>query len=109
MREFLRKAGRKLEELDHAYAEKITDMYTGGGKRYGQFESGARMFGAAFLGGVPISKRYLRGEEGAPNAVIALNAAVRYGAPAIGITLAGKGIMDLTAAYNQQTAGTLEP
>ena len=44
--------------------------------------------------------------------VKAAAAGLRYGVPAAGVTLAGKGIIDLTGMFiqeNEQTSGTLMP
>ena len=51
----------------------------------------------------PASKGQIRKhqaiEMGIGGGVLALNAGIRYGLPAAGVTLAGKGIMDLTAQF----------
>ena len=41
--------------------------------------------------------------------VKSLNLGYRYGLPAAGVTLAGKALLDLTGAYEQQTTGTIMP
>ena len=117
MRDRLRKAGSAisqfLTETDDKYAKRIADMYLPdnrmGEGSYSGMEARARGYGAAFLGGIPLSEMRSKEEGRAPKALIRLNAAVRYGAPLIGIGLAAKGIQDLTTAYNNQTSGTLMP
>ena len=109
MKGMMRKAGRKLEEFDAAYAKKIADMYMEDGKEYGQLGGATRALGMSLLGGVPISARKLEGKDRAPNAILALNAGVRYGAPLAGAGLALKGALDLLNAGSNQTSGTIMP
>lgn len=108
MREFLRKAGKTLQDFDTAYAKRIEDdvkanMANMPGPR-GVIE-GVR----GVTSGVPLNKIYV--DHGASNAreraqsigmntaVFAANVGSRYLLPAGGVTLAGKALYDLTTAF----------
>ena len=100
----IRMAGDALRNLDDKYAKAIADMYITDGKKYGDIEGTARAIGAGFLGGIPLSAY---NEAPLP----AVTGAVVRAAPVVGgITLAGKGIYDLTSAVGtEQTSGTVMP
>ena len=104
----LRKAGQGIIDFDRRYAERVERDMGGVNK------SPIRVM----LGGTPLSaeseftgdtrlERIIAG--GALAGAYATNAAYRYGLPAAGVTLAGKGLYDLTQGMNQQTEGTLNP
>jgi hypothetical protein len=107
----LRKAGQGIMDFDRMYAERAArDM-----KAYDTPMGGIRgMLGGNAIG--DIAKGFdsdSLGERlvgyGMQTGMIATNAGYRYGLPAAGITLAGKGLYDLTMGMNQQTQGTLNP
>ena len=95
----IRYAGARIKELDRGYSKKIQDMYD-------KAPSAVRTMGY-HMGGVfpsfelPDIERTATSRMGkaAENVVAvgypAISAAAKYGAPAAGITLAGKGIYDL--------------
>ena len=92
MREQLRKAGNKLREMDDAYSGKIVDMYMGTKEKPREYTDNpvlgtAAGMGAIFGGGTPL-------KDGGVAAYT--SAAAKYVAPIAGVTLAGKGIYDLT-------------
>ena len=119
-KENLRKAGRKLADMDEAYAGKVEDFI--GGKPQEKTPSrmealrglvsgvaGAthRNTGMDWEGKTP-TKGEQRKAKAAQVGVIGAGYGIRYGLPAAGVTLAGKGILDLAAQFNQQTSGTIE-
>ena len=119
MRHLIRKAGQavrgmpevvgnKARQMDDAYAQKVADMYLPDNMDAEGAGAAARGIGAAFLGGVPLSSM---GESPATNVAAITGAMSRYAAPAAGISLAGKGLMDLAVMLdpNEQTSGTLMP
>jgi len=94
----LRKAGKAIQDFDAAYATRAEkDM---GGAHKSPLK--------VMLGGSPLSsigyddaeniKEHLMG-AGFTAGVGATNIGYRYGLPAAGLTLAGKGLYDLTAAF----------
>lgn len=122
MRELIRKAGSKLREFDEAYAARVRN-------------DSARLPITQMLGGMPINKikaspaselamifategqgpaskgmiqRHQAMEYASGGAVVAANAAYRYGLPAAGLTLAGKGLADMTTQFGGP-ADTQEP
>ncbi len=125
----LRKAGRALSNFDEAYADKISAMYmpTDASKVHerGPIGAAASVLGATLLGGHPARKAQMiltpphsemKGfqiaSEVLGHGIPAISTTVRYGAPIAGVALAGKGLMDLTDMFNQQsdqTSGTIMP
>ncbi len=115
MREQLRKAGRKIAEVDKAYANKVGRFIGGDPSKRKDGWVGVTRGG---LGGVARSQYGEAGIEfdkppgfwgkaadkavgvGVPTAGLG----IRYGIPAAGVALAGKGLMDLTAQLNQMTS-----
>jgi len=124
MREQLRKAGRKIAEVDKAYANKVGDFIAGDPRKRKDGWVGVTR---AAVGGVASSqpgsvnvefgsepgKWAKRGAKAAEYAIPTAGLGIRYGIPAAGVALAGKGLMDLTAQINQmssqQTGSTLMP
>ena len=99
MREQLRKAGNKLRAMDDAYTTKINAMYK-------DANPVVQAAGAMIGGGHPslrkgdgsdIENKYARAayEYGMP----AVAAVPKYVLPAAGVTLAGKGLLDLSAQF----------
>ena len=95
----LRKAGKALQDFDTAYAERAArDM--------GGIEKSPMK---VMLGGTSLSEPIQDFQAdsvldkvlgyGAAAGVYGTNAGYRYGLPAAGLTLAGKGLYDLTAAF----------
>ena len=115
MREQLRKAGRKIAEVDRAYAEKVGDFIAGDPNKW---KDRKRDFIRGVVGGVAESQYgdvkfefnkepNFWGKVGVKAAEIGIPTAglgIRYGIPAAGVALAGKGLMDLTAQLNQMTS-----
>jgi len=82
--------------MDTAYANRITDMYMGTVDNPRSYAENPVLGTAAGLasiygGGTPLS---MRGNNEIPGSAYA-SAAASYGAPLVGVTLAGKGIYDL--------------
>ncbi len=112
MRERLRKAGRKIAEIDKAYANKVGDFIGGDPKTR---KNGWVGVTRAAVGGVASSqpgsvkvefesdpgKWAKRGAKAAEYGIPAAGLGIRYGIPAAGVALAGKGLIDLTAQINQ--------
>ncbi len=107
----LRKAGRALMDVDEAYSRALIPK--GSQDKFGEATRGLSIrdvVNADFsqtegFGAKPIAMATMGGLGVA-------NVAARYGLPAGGITLAGKGLMDLTGMFvgdNEQTSGTLMP
>ena len=120
MRELLRKAGTAIRNFDDAYADKV---------RTGMADKPGGVL-AGIVGGMPIThgvapspteelamsfaksnngpaskgqiQRHQAIEMGVGGAVLAANAGVRYGLPAAGVTLAGKGLYDLTTQFGNE-------
>lgn len=120
MRELLRKAGQRLNQMDSAYAQAIQD-------RFKLTEEPSTLKGMQGLtSAVPINaiinnpyqedrSKMTRTERimdmGMDAAVLTSNIAARYALPAGGVTLAGVGLYETGKALmgNQQTEGTLNP
>ena len=110
-KELLRKAGQSMMDFDRRYADRAAkDM-----NAYATPMGGVRgMLGGNALADIAQGfeadtlKEKMMG-YGMQAGMMATNAGYRYGLPAAGITLAGKGLYDLTMGLNQQTEGTLPP
>ena len=118
-REMLRKAGQGLLGLDERYANAVREGIQPneiskpikGGELTRQL--------IADIGGVPLNSTKSLFDTSDPRykpyqdtAMKAASTGVRYGIPALGVTLAGKGLIDLTGMFiqeNEQTSGTLMP
>ena len=113
----IRYAGKRLREFDDAYAGKIMDMYAPAATRaekQGNTALQSAIIGASILGGgLPARKIPVGKSAGQPKwaeamqepvayAIPAVSTAVRYGAPAAGVALAGKGIYDLATRGQSQ-------
>ena len=125
----LRKAGTMLREFDDSYAQKIQDMYIPSDvaelREKHPVDVTIRAGLQAVLGGQPARDMKLglkpefennraaqAVERSLSLGVPAISTAVRYGAPVAGVTLAGKGLIDLTGMFiqeNEQTSGTIMP
>ena len=101
MREFLRKAGKSLNDSDRAYANKLGE----------RIDPNKRPF-VGMTSTLPLQTIFDGIKEGRADSqaekvlgtvmdagVLGANIASRYALPAGGITLAGKALMDLTAAF----------
>lgn len=117
MKELLRKAGNKLREFDDAYAARVrndsgnlplTQLLGGAPVTYGVQASPASELAMELAKDAkgPASKgmvqrhqamEYLMGAG-----MTATNAGYRYGLPAAGLTLAGKGLYDMTVQFGGQ-------
>ena len=114
MREHLRKAGRKIADMDKAYGQKVGDFIAGDPKNW---KDRKRDFIRATLGAVSeaqygdVEVNFKKepkfwGKVGAEAFKIGIPTAgvgIRYGIPAAGVALAGKGLIDLTSQLNQMT------
>lgn len=114
MRERLRKAGRKIAEIDKAYATKVGDFIGGDPE---DWKDRKRDFVRGVVGAVAESQYgdvkfdftkepKFWGKVGAKAVEVGVPTAglgIRYGIPAAGVALAGKGLMDLTAQMNQMS------
>lgn len=93
----LRKAGSSLREFDDAYAAKVAE----GAHPLVQMTSGFP---------ITYAPSGTAAEKAAAYGMLGVNAAARYALPAGGVTLAGKGLYDLTQMMmNQQSSGTISP
>ncbi len=118
----LRKAGEKLRQFDDAYASKILNMYAPEGVK----GRGPHGIAGLVLGGFPASKvegiqandppvfpgEQFLAKHVVPYGLPAVSTSVRYGAPAGGIALAGKGLMDIASALSnpvEQTEQAIMP
>ena len=112
MRKQFNKLGRKIAEVDKAYGDKV-GRFIGGDPRtrkdgwWGVTRGAAGMVASSQPGKVSIEfdsepgPWARRGAKAAEYGIPAAGLGIRYGIPAAGITLAGKGLMDLTAQFNQ--------
>ena len=108
----LRKAGMAIKGMDDNYANAIKDRIV---DKNDPHNKGRAL--AALLAGAPIERGDIQADnlgfrilgEAMDLGVSASNLGVRYGLPAAGVTLAGKGIMDLTGMFEDQTSGTIMP
>ena len=105
----LRKAGSRFKDFDTAYAEKLTPGFTeadtflgmignyGRGVPLHEVPRGIPMSEYEAIGGIgPRTQGQARTGAFVDAGLMAANVASRYALPAGGITLAGKGLFDLT-------------
>ena len=95
----LRKAGKALQDFDRDYADRARADF--GGEQKAPLKS--------MLGGTPLSEPVQDFKADGPlgtalgyatiAGIYGSNAGYRYGLPAAGLTLAGKGLYDLTAQF----------
>lgn len=93
-----------IKNFDDAYSEKVVNMYMGDGQVDNPVQSAAAGLASIYLGGTPYSKM---NDHPAYKVSAHTSGAAKYAAPVVGVTLAGKGIMDLTEQF-QQTDSTLD-
>jgi len=107
-REMLRKAGQSIVDFDKRYAQRVERDMGGVEKSPLRVMLGGTELSApaAATGDTPMEKLIA---QGLLAGTYASNVGYRYGLPAAGVTLAGKGLYDLTQGMNQQTEGTLNP
>jgi len=94
-----------IRAFDDAYSNRIARMYP---------DTKAGVLAASFGGGMP-STRLAEMTSGQPGtidhvmayALPAINAVPKYVLPAVGITMAGQGLLALTDQMNQQSNGNL--
>ncbi len=115
----LRKAGMAIRSFDDAYSEKARDLYTPLVESDSPMLQSLGVAGAYLGGGIPSTRKagYTKSStfmnkqhEMAENVIVpalsylhpAQSAAVKYAAPAAGVTLAGRGLMDIAAAFGGQ-------
>lgn len=124
MHGILRKAGQKIREFDDAYSRRViqdsgrmplTQMLGGTPLTYKVQPSPGKELAMEMAkeGQGPASKGMIQRHQAAETALgvglMATSAGYRYGLPAAGITLAGKGLIDTASMLGQQTSGTLDP
>ena len=120
MKGLLRKAGKAIQSFDDAYSEKVMDLARDKpGGVFVQMGAGLPvMHGVqpstpqeismdyARSGKAPASKqdvaRHQRNEMLFGGALLATNVGTRYVLPAAGVTLAGKGLYDLTTQFGNE-------
>ena len=117
-REMLRKAGQGLLGLDERYANAVLAGMKPSIEGHPTMKQAMQQAGAE-MAGMPLNspKSIFNREDPKYHpyqdaGVKAAAAGFRYGLPAAGVTLAGKGIIDLTGMFiqeNEQTGGTLMP
>jgi hypothetical protein len=123
----LRKAGQALRDFDDAYSNKIANFYESRYEKSGKTQADAMKEGLGMMlgGALPSTRKtgmevtpnskgeYNKVEQGLANvldyALPAESAVVKYVLPAAGVTLAGKGLIDMANVIGQQTSTTLEP
>jgi len=115
----LRKAGEAIRGFDDAYSEKARDLYSPLVNSDSPMLQSLGVAGAYLGGGIPSTRKaeYKKSStfmnkqhEMAENILVpalsylhpAQSAAVKYGAPVGGVTLAGQGILDMAAAFGGQ-------
>ena len=120
----LKGLGKRVRQFDDAYSKKIGNMYEPllvdkqGNAKVNSLVGMTIAMASQLGGGAPSSRPLgatrtegLKGIYGALDAgltaatnygVPAVSAMSKYGAPALGVTLAGKGIIDLTAQFGNQ-------
>jgi hypothetical protein len=111
----LRKAGQTIRNFDDAYSEKIMDMYS-----QDNTNPVVGSIGLLVGGSVPSTRKLDTTPQDDSWQQKTMATAMSYGLPAVstvpkyvlpaaGVTLAGKGLVDLAGILGQQTNGTLEP
>jgi len=97
----LRKAGQKLKAFDDAYAERVAQDIGSVDKYPMRHLLGASpIFENPQLQADTLAERLLG--YGMIAGTTATNIGYRYGLPAAGVTLAGKGLYDMTAAFGNE-------
>ena len=94
---YVRKAGDYLRQMDDMYSGKIIDAYMGTADNPRSYTENPVLGTAAglasiYAGGTPLS---MRGNNEAAGSAYT-SAIAKYGSPLAGVTLAGKGIYDLS-------------
>ena len=107
-RETLRKAGQSLMDFDAKYAARAEkDM---GGAHNAPLKTALGGTALKDIGELEADSWYEAAlGYGLMGGAAATNIGYRYGLPAAGLTLAGKGLYDLTNSMSQQTDSTLSP
>ena len=108
-----RRAGEAIRKFDDGYSAKIAQMYEGS-------HPVVDSIGSVFGGGIPSFRKAEVPRKIGPErhrerviretmeyALPVVNAVPKYALPAVGVTLAGKALIDLTGGLNQQSVGTL--
>lgn len=110
----LRKAGQAIRDFDDSYSEKIANFYLD------RFDKSSKTtadvikstIGLSAGGAIPSTKKFTdvsAGNKSIENALgyamPAVSAVSKYVLPAAGVTLAGKGLYDLTIAFGSPADG----
>ena len=94
----------KLREFDDDYSRRIVEMWNGkDGSRVAKDNpllSATQAIGSTFLGGTPYS---MVDEDPVYKYSVHTSGAAKYVAPVVGVTLAGKALLDLTEGMRGQT------
>lgn len=102
--ENLGRLGRGIQEMDKAYSQRIGDMYA---KSSGPVKAFAYTLGGASPSFIreKYDPSYTRTENMITQYVLPVtNAVPKYVLPTVGVTLAGKALMDLTSAFSEADA-----
>ncbi len=118
----LRKAGEGIRSIDDAYSAKLlkrVDSIAEGIEAKGSPNAAQIMgiTGAGMLSQPSLRKYSEIGKDGTPNdvpawaayGIPAASATAKYVMPAAGVTLAGKGLIDLASQIGQQTQSAIMP
>ncbi len=118
----LRKAGEGIRNIDDAYSAKLlkrVDSIAEGIEAKGSPNAAQIMgiTGAGMLSQPSLRKYSEIGKDGTPNdvpawaayGIPAASATAKYVIPAAGVTLAGKGLIDLASQIGQQTQSAIMP
>ena len=118
----LRKAGEGIRSIDDAYSAKLMDRIDSiaeGIEAKGSPNAAQIMgiTGAGMLSQPSLRKYSEIGKDGTPNdvpawaayGIPAASATAKYVIPAAGVTLAGKGLIDLASQIGQQTQSAIMP
>ena len=109
MRQLMRRAGEALMDADAKYARAVDiSAYSP------SLQAGHAMPLRDIVDAVPIGDGVMNQVlgHGVRSGLMGANVAARYALPLGGMTLAGKGLMDLTGMFvseNEQTSGTIMP
>lgn len=97
----LRKAGQKIKAFDDAYAERV-GRDIGSDEEYPlrKLLSASKVFEDPRIQSDSLREEVLAHLMNA--GITATNIGYRYGLPAAGVTLAGKGLYDMTAAFGNE-------
>lgn len=97
-----KQTGRALRNMDDAYSARIGEMYKGASP---SMQAASYMVGGAhpsFRKAIPTGMEDGLAKTALEYAIPAANAVPKYALPAVGVTLAGKALVDLTNGFGGQ-------